>query len=224
MKSLHVKVTIFILLMALAATGLLLVSYQRANDSMSAQLEKNYSIAADKYAQEITAWINANATIIDTMAAEITVGAIYEDDYEAFHDYLAQNYALLNQDGYIYDIYFTYPDNHMACASDYIADGTMDYRERDWFTKAAGTGEVFFSTPYRDSDTGKPIITISKAVYRDNRLQGVLAADIFVGVLVDIIHEADVPANSYAFQVDQNLGMIVHHSLGFQRYGLSDGL
>ena len=141
---------------------------------------------------------------------EITVGAIYEDDYEAFHDYLAQNYALLNQDGYIYDIYFTYPDNHMACASDYIADGTMDYRERDWFTKAAGTGEVFFSTPYRDSDTGKPIITISKAVYRDNRLQGVLAADIFVDVLVDIIHEADVPANSYAFLVDQNLGMIVH--------------
>ena len=210
MKSLHVKVTIFILLMALAATGLLLVSYQRANDSMSAQLEKNYSIAADKYAQEITAWINANATIIDTMAAEITVGAIYEDDYEAFHDYLAQNYALLNQDGYIYDIYFTYPDNHMACASDYIADGTMDYRERDWFTKAAGTGEVFFSTPYRDADTGKPIITISKAVYRDNRLQGVLAADIFVDVLVDIIHEADVPANSYAFLVDQNLGMIVH--------------
>ena len=210
MKSLHVKMTFVILLVVLAATGLLLISYQRANNSMSAQLEENYSIVADKYAQEITAWINANATIIDTMAAEITVGAIYEDDYEAFHNYLALNYDLLNQNGYIYDIYFTYPDNRMACASDYIADGTMNYLEREWFTEAAGTGEVFFSTPYRDSDTGKPIITISKAVYRDNTLQGVLAADIFVDVLVDIIHEADVPENSYAFLVDQNLGMIVH--------------
>ena len=210
MKSLRVKMTIIILLMALAATGLLLISYQRANISMSAQLEKNYSIVADKYAQEITAWINTNATIIDTMAADITVDAIYEDDYETFHNYLAQNYDLLNRDGYIYDIYFTYPDNSMTCASNYIADGTVDYLEREWFTEAAGTGEVFFSTPYRDSDTGKPIITISKAVYRNNRLKGVLAADIFVDVLVDIIHEADVPKNSYAFLVDQNLGMIVH--------------
>ena len=81
MKSLRVKMTIIILLMAMAATGLLLISYQRANISMSAQLEKNYSIVADKYAQEITAWINTNATIIDTMAADITVDAIYEDDY-----------------------------------------------------------------------------------------------------------------------------------------------
>ncbi len=210
MKSLRVKMTIIILLMVLAAAGLLLISYQRTSDSMSSQLEKNYSIVADKYAQEITAWINTNATIIDTMAAEITVGAVYEGDYEAFHNYLAQNYDLLNRDGYIYDIYFTYPDNHMACASDYIADGTVDYLEREWFTKAAGTGEVFFSTPYRDADTGKPIITISKAVYRGNKLQGVLAADIFVDVLVEIIHEADVPENSYAFLVDQNLGMIVH--------------
>ena len=182
MKSLHVKMTFVILLVVLAATGLLLFSYQRASNSMSAQLEENYSIVADKYAQEITAWINANATIIDTMAAEITVGAIYEDDYEAFHNYLALNYDLLNQNGYIYDIYFTYPDNRMACASDYIADGTINYLEREWFTEAAGTGEVFFSTPYRDSDTGKPIITISKAVYRDNTLQGVLVIAAVAGV------------------------------------------
>ena len=212
MKSNRVKITILIVLMILVGTGLLLlISYRRASGSMTAQLEKNYSIVADKYAQELTAWVNTNATIIDTMAAEITASEIYQDDYDTFHTYLANNYALLNTHGYIYDIYFTYPDNRMACASDFVADGSVDYvNERDWFIKAAGTGELFYSTPYRDSDSGKPVITISKAVYQDNLLQGVLAADIFVDVLVNIISEADVAPDSYAFLVDQNLGMIAH--------------
>ncbi len=212
MKNYRAKLTAMVVLVMVVSTGLLmLISYQRASRSMTDQLEVNYSVAADKYAQELTAWVNTNATIIDTLAAEITTSGIFEQDYESFHAFLAENCRMLNQEGYIYDIYFTYPDNRMACASDFVSDGSVDYaHDREWFTEAAESGEMFYSTPYRDSDTGKPIITISKAVYRNNTLQGVLAADIFVDVLVNIISEADVAADSYAFLVDQNLGMIVH--------------
>ena len=212
MKNMRVRLTGMIVLVVLVSTGLLfLLSYQRAGKSLSAQMENNYSVMAEKYAQELTAWINTNATIIDSLTAEITVSGIYNDGYERFHLFLSETYDLLNKDGIIYDIYFTYPDNTMTCASDYIADGTLDYvHEREWFTTAAGTGEMFFSTPYRDTDSGNPVITISKGVYSGNVLQGVLAADIFVDVLVNIINEADVSENSYAFLVDQNLGMIVH--------------
>lgn len=212
MKSLRAKKTVVIVLAVLVCIGLLmLISYQRASGSVSAQLEQNYSIIADKYAQELTAWVNTNATIIDTMAAEIATEGIYDESYEVFHRYLADNYDVLNINGYLYDIYFTYPDNRMVCASDFVPDGTVDYtRDRDWFTVAAGTGELFYSTPYRDSDSGKTVFTISRAVYRHNKLTGVFAADIFVDVLADIIREADVAEDSYAFLVDQNLGMIVH--------------
>ena len=200
-----------VLVLLVSTAFLMLTSYRRASQSMSDQLEVNYSVTAEKYAQELTAWVNNNATIIDTLAAEITSSQIYDSDYETFHKFLQDNVSLLNRQGYIYDIYFTYPDNSMACASDFIPDGSVDYaHERDWFTAAAGTGELFYSTPYLDSDSGKPVITISKAIYRDNKLQGVLAADIFVDVLVNIISEADVAEDSYAFLVDQNLGMIVH--------------
>ena len=212
MKNNRLRTTVLVVLVLLVSTAfLMLTSYRRASQSMSDQLEVNYSVTAEKYAQELTAWVNNNATIIDTLAAEITSSQIYDSDYETFHKFLQDNVSLLNRQGYIYDIYFTYPDNSMACASDFIPDGSVDYaHERDWFTAAAGTGELFYSTPYLDSDSGKPVITISKAVYRDNKLQGVLAADIFVDVLVNIISEADVAEDSYAFLVDQNLGMIVH--------------
>ena len=205
------KIVIVLIVLIVSISLFMLFSYKVVSSRMYDQLEKNYSITADRYAQELTAWVNRCATIIDTMVSELTVNGKYKESYEPFHEYLAENCRLLNRDGYIYDIYFTYPDNRMVCASDYLSDGSVDYsHDRDWFTVSAGSGELFYSTPYRDSDTGKPIVTISKAVYENNKLQGVLAADIFVDVLVSIISEANIAEDSYAFLVDQNLGMIVH--------------
>ena len=212
MKNMHLKITIMIVLVLLISLGLLLmISYSRARDTMASQLEDSYSVQAEKYAQELTALLNSQATIVETLSVEITLNDIYEQDYETFHQYLAESFARLNTDGYMYDIYFTYPDNSMACASDFIPDGSMDYaHQRDWFTVAAETGELYYSTPYKDSDSGNSIITISKAVYKDGDLQGIIAADFFVSTLIDIVGGANVAANGYAFLVDQNMGMIVH--------------
>lgn len=212
MKSFRTKVTIIIVLAVLGSTVLLsFFSYQRARRSLTDQLEDTYGVATQKYALELTAWVNTNATIIDTLAAEIAVNGISFQDYDAFHNYLKDSNKLLNKNGYVYDVYFTYPDNYMVCASDFMADGTVDFvHEREWYTTSALTGELFYSTPYLDSDTQKPVITISKAVYKDGELLGVLAADIFLDVLVDMIREADVAEDSYAFLIDQNMRMIVH--------------
>ena len=212
MKSLRTKMTIMIVLLVLGSSVLLsFISYQRARKSLVAQLEDNYGVAAQKYALELTSWINTNATIIDTLAAEIAVNDITLEDYDTFHEYLYHSNELLNKNGYVYDVYFTYPDNTMVCASDFIADGSVDFvHEREWYTTSALTGETFFSTPYLDSDTGRSVITISKAVYKDDELLGVLAADIFVDVLVDMIEDANVAEDSYAFLIDQNMRMVVH--------------
>ena len=204
--------TIMIVLVVLGSSVLLSLStYQRAKRSLIAQMENNYAVAAQKYALELTSWISTNATIIDTLAAEISVNDISAQGYDVFHNYLKHSNELLNKNGYVYDVYFTYPNNTMVCASDFIADGTVDFvHEREWYTTSALTGKLFYATPYLDSDTKKPIITISKAVYKDDELLGVLAVDIFVDVLIDMVKNADVADNSYAFLIDQNKRMIVH--------------
>ena len=204
--------TILIVLVVMGSSILLsFISYQRAKSSLVSQLEDNYAASAQKYALELTAWVSTNATIIDTLAAEIAVNGITFKGYDEFHSYLERSNELLNKNGYVYDVYFTYPDNYMVCASDFLADGTVDFvHEREWYTTSALTGELFFSTPYLDSDTLKPIITISKAVYKDGELLGVLAADIFVDVLVDMVSKVDVGVNSYAFLLDHNMHVITH--------------
>ncbi|MBR4795200.1 MAG: HD domain-containing protein, partial [Lachnospiraceae bacterium] len=83
-------------------------------------------------------------------------------------------------------------------------------KERNWFYEAAETRMLVYSSPYKDSDSGKSIITISKAIYKNGELKGVLAADVFVDILIDIVNGADVKTDGYAFLIDQNLGMVVH--------------
>ena len=212
MKSPRLKMTIMIVLVMMVIIGLLtIISYKRARDMMASQLEDSYSVVADKYAQELTAWMNSQGTVIDTLAVEVSISRIYESDYDIFHNYLAECLERINTKGYMYDIYFTYPDNSMACASDFTPDPNIDYvHVRDWYRIPAQTGRLFYSTPYRDSDSGYSIITISKPVYKDDVLQGIFAVDIFVDTVINIVSGADVAGNGYAFLVDQNMGMIVH--------------
>lgn len=55
MRSFRVKMTIMIVLVVLISTGLLsLISYRNAKQSVFAQSEEKYRVAADKYAQEMT--------------------------------------------------------------------------------------------------------------------------------------------------------------------------
>ena len=144
MKSFRLKLVSVIVFVVLISTAMLfLISYQRTKSSMTVQAEENYRVVADKYAQELESWINTNATVLDSLAAEMTISRIYSDGYEAFRAWLNENYGRLNKDGSVYDIYFTYPNNTMTCASGFIADGTVDYvHDREWFTEAARTGEL----------------------------------------------------------------------------------
>lgn len=214
MRSLRSKMTILIVMVVLVSSGLLsMIGYHRAKETMSSQLEESYGVAAEKYANELTAWLNSRATAVEVLSAQITLDEIYSADYDTFHNYLADIHRSLNKNEYVYDVYFTYPDNRMVCASDFIPDGSIDFvNERDWYKEAVNVGGIYYSTPYKDSDSNESIITISKPIYKDGELKGVLGIDVFVDTLIDIVSNADVATGGYAFLIDQNMGMIVHPS------------
>ena len=212
MRTLRGKLILMVVIAIVVCSAVLsVISYNRASKILAEQLEKTCHTASERYAQELTAWLNFEGAIIDTLAADMVTNKVTDFDTDAMHKYLESNYNLLNEDSVLYDIYYTNLDNVMSCASDYVSDGSVDYvHDREWFVKAVETGELFYSAPYMDSDSGLPVITISKAVYVDDELKGVLCEDIFVDTLVSTISEADVAEDSYAFLLDYNMGVVVH--------------
>ena len=193
------------------AVALSLFSYFSASRIMQNEVNEKYAISAGRYAEELDSWVAAHGAIIDTLASTMVADGALDLDTDGLHRYLEKIFNDMNSDGVMYDIYFTNLDNIMICASDYVSDGSVDFvHDREWFVEAVNTGKLFYSTPYMDLDSGLPVITISMAIYTDGQLRGVLCEDVFVDTLVDVISNAEVEDNSYAFLVDSKGGMVVH--------------
>ena len=98
----------------------------------------------------------------------------------------------------------------------YIApvDETMpldyDARSRDWYKGTANKhGEIFWTEPYIDAgDSGKLLQTVSKAVYKDNKLRGVVGLDIELEKFTEIIEGLSYSKQSNIFLLNEKLEVL----------------
>src|SRR5699024_4101954 len=94
-----------------------------------------------------------------------------------------------------------------------VLDRESDYnvKERPWYQNAVDAeGEIVWSEPYPDAATGDIIVTASKAYYNGNELAGVMAADILIDTLIDMIDQITIGETGYAVILD-NTGKYVAH-------------
>ncbi|GKV65876.1 MULTISPECIES: methyl-accepting chemotaxis protein [unclassified Sporosarcina] len=105
-------------------------------------------------------------------------------------------------------IYYTLPNKTMYPGGN---DDSYDPTERDWYKQAVeSAGNVVWSPPYPDSSTGAYMITGSQAIERNGKLQGVLAMDIELTALTNMLNELDIPQKGAPVLVDQN-GLAISH-------------
>ncbi|MGD6803425.1 methyl-accepting chemotaxis protein [Rossellomorea vietnamensis] len=85
--------------------------------------------------------------------------------------------------------------------------------EAPWFKGAESDPEkVFWSDPYEDQASGNFIVTVAKAVteVNSNKLLGVIAMDIKVEPLNELVGNINVNYNGYAFLFDQQAMAMAH--------------
>lgn len=189
------------------------ISYGIAADRLKTESTNQYQIMSEKTAEEIDNWLNEQAQLVTNTAASIEIMNKYEQKYLA--DYLTPFVNDFNENQYIYDLYYTSSDNVMASGSGYVPDPGIDFTQRDWYLGAMEAENLFFSAPYRDTDSGKIVITISKKIMSDGKANGVLAADIFVDTLVTIVEGEKTDGNSYVFLLDDNEGVVNHPNTAY---------
>lgn len=218
MKSLKSKLivtTSVITLVCLVVTAA--ISYGKASKLMKASAVDNYTLLSEVSAEQISVWLSEQAQSLVNHKQVIEIQGNYDNDYLC--SYLVPIVNDYNEDGYIYDLYYTSKDNVMASGSGYVPDPDIDFTQRDWYVGACDVDGLFYSTPYLDADSGKIVITISVQVFNKEEFMGVLAIDIFVDTLIDIVNAREVPENSYIFIVDRNKGVVNHPN---EAYGYVD--
>lgn len=109
------------------------------------------------------------------------------------------------------DFYISIPtDNLYLEATRY--QPTSDPKGRPWYIGAMATDGVSITDPYIDAQTGKIVVTLSKKFETKNGKEGVIATDVKIDYLVELISSATIAEGSYAFLLDHNGNIISHQN------------
>jgi methyl-accepting chemotaxis protein len=110
-----------------------------------------------------------------------------EAQYTAPHPAQLASFTLVgHQIGDPPGVYMGYEDGPFVSAKtggDLPAD--YDHHQRPWYQDAVAQDHLIFTTPYVDARTQRLIMTIAAPVKNAQRLIGVIAADLFIDVLVE---------------------------------------
>lgn len=211
MKSLRSKLIMIVsFFTAICMIVMACVGYVFSAGKLKETAVESYKLSTKSTTNEINTWLSTETELVKSQTMSLEIMNNFDNDYLV--KYLTPIVNDYNEDGYIYDLYYTSNENKMASGSGYVQDDSIDFTKRDWYLGAMNTDDVFYSTPYRDTDSGKIVITISKKVQVNGSVKGVLAADIFVDTLIDIVNNSEMAKDSYCFIVDANKGVVSHPS------------
>lgn len=89
-----------------------------------------------------------------------------------------------------------------------------DARTREWYKGTVNkSGQIFWTEPYLDAGaSGKILQTVSKAVYKDGELKGVIGLDIELTKFTEIIETLSFAKSSSIFLINENHDIIAHNS------------
>lgn len=92
-------------------------------------------------------------------------------------------------------------------------DREDDYnvKDRSWYKDAVeAEGKFVWTEPYADAATGETVVTASRAYYDGNELVGVMAADILIDTLIDMIDSVAIGKEGYAVILDGTGTFVAH--------------
>ena len=168
--------------------------------------------SADAVVNGTTGWFDAQIARVNLIAKELAyedyVGSRYTEAEAFLADCTQENPAA-------YAYYFGLDDDRCVFSDGWEVPADYKATERDWYPDAfASPEEASVSAAYVDADTGRIVITISKAIMEDGTPIGVFAADFFVDDLIEMAKELSTDS-SFAILVDKDGTVLTHKNESF---------
>lgn len=213
------KIILFTCILCVASILLsTITNYKFLAGELLNEIEKNARNSAKITTKEMDKWLGTRKNSLE----EVADALIYSDNFEFDHVFEYLNYKYLTDRGDIHEETEHKIEYYLGLENDTLISGDgwippADYKatERDWYVNAKDSDNVVVSPPYMDAETGDITVTISKAIKKRDQLIGVLASDIFVGHLVEIISSMDLGKDSYGFLIDGEGNIITHKNEAF---------
>ncbi|HAS74240.1 MAG TPA: hypothetical protein DCS67_08870, partial [Clostridiales bacterium UBA8960] len=191
--------TAFILIVALGMT----FEYIAFRNVVREEIQSSLSLSRDLINLKIQDRLsNKSQTILDARSLIMT-----SPSEKAILTYLEQ--LLADQPNFA-SLYYGSAENKMINASGWIPPVGFDLTTRPWYLSAAESGELIFTDAFLNASGDHIIVTIAAPVYKNNTLIGVIAGDIKIDSILQMVSTQALDDNGFSFLVDGN-GIILAH-------------
>lgn len=199
------KLMTFILpIVAVAFVVLIWIAYQSSKSSIQEKTEALLSAEGKAGANQIVAWESHNLSIFETAVATMLNLQMTDEEILKYEEFYLGTY-----DTFPNGIYITCEDGSLIDASGWDPGGNVT--EGSWYVEGKSHKNFGFGEPYLDSFTNEYIVTASKWVDDLNGRGAVVAADVSLSILSEVVNGMEIVGNGDAFIIDGNTGIILTH-------------
>lgn len=197
---------IIVMLVAIILFTSTLLNYITVKKSVSKEVEDKAKLTSKQYSDEVKEWLNEEIGVLEEMSRTISVVNNFENSF-------IKNYLKKQGDEKGLTFYMSLVNGTYIGSDDWIPDSNYNTLETEWYKSAFDKKDTVIGNPYVDSATGNIIITISVPIKNSENTEeilGVLASDINIYNLQEIISKKSMGEKDYSFIVDKN-GIIITH-------------
>lgn len=195
------------------------ITYVVAKNAVETESRAKIINALKAASNDIDDWIYAQEE--NVRIAGSTIAAI-EADKPTTQKIL--QIARENSEGAVYEAYMAYPENVTIFTQEVDLPPEFDVTKRDWYLDAvAAGGKSICTAPYIDYLTGRMIVTVASAVFKDGSLYGVAGADLYVDELITKCESVSVSDNAYSMLLDSERHILVHRNEDYTPTAEEDG-
>ncbi len=171
--------------------------------SIEESVNSNANAQGSRAMEKINSFLIKPMTIVNDMAVFVASHEIEKEEAQnAFDDAIRGDVAL-------YSLYFsdTVPmkDGGIMYSNDkWEPDSDYDKSSREWYQKGIKSFSPIVTEPYIDADSKQPVTTIARAVQKNGNTYGVIAIDILLGDLTELISGTNLSKSGTSFILDAN--------------------
>lgn len=203
LSTLRSKVLAFFVILVLAALFILSVTnFLVVRNGVSETARDSLSEITSASGRTLSNWIDIRIKMVTAVSSARLASA---------HEAMLQ----LEQSGGFDEAYTGFSDKHEVSSHDSSGQGSVyDPTNRPWYKEAVRAGKAVVTAPYEDFSTKKLVMTFARPVSLTGGVTAVVAADVTLDGISEVINEIQPTPSSFAFLTDRNGTLIALKKTG----------
>ena len=206
-QSLSFKIISIVGIILILALGVMIYFTTQVITEETNSLSENRNLISTEYVKsEIEGFLEFNEGIIATFSNNNIFTS------ENINTEILQNELAEIQKGndQFKNVYFGSANGEMIIAPSQELPADYDPRDRSWYKNAVEQNKIIWTDIYEDAASGVLMISVAIPIENNNQVKGVVAGDITLDYLSEIVSDFSIGENGFAF-ITNNQGELLAH-------------